>query len=189
MKLSNYACGIAYATGYMVNENGKSFLVVRNIDKWYADIISVESQYNPYRFKRSSKGTSWCIKARDVSVLPELSTVIGSKDFIRAYIEIHGILDTMNFKNRRGEPLKKLRLRIYGKKEILEWINEALPAGIKKIQYIKNIVDSDYVGETYCIYFQSQAEIEHILGWIDGQPRNENVWYKWKILEKNLKSD
>lgn len=182
MELSSYACGIAYATGYMATEKGRPFLFLRNIDRWCADTIAAESRNNVYAQK-----SQWCIKARDVSVLPDLNDIEDLKSFIRAYIEIHGILDIMNFKNRRGEPLKKLRLRIYGKEHILKMINESLPAGIKKIQHIQNVVHSDYVGETSCIYYQSQAEIDNILNWIDGQPKNEKVWEKWEKVEKNLK--
>lgn len=182
MKLSSYSCGIAYATGYMAKEKGTQFLFVRNIDRWCADTISVESRNIVYKQK-----AQWCIKARDISVLPDLNDIEDLKSFMRAYIEIHGMLDIMNVKNRRGEPLKKLRFRIYGKEPILKLINENLPAGMKKIQHIKNIIQSEYVGETSCLYYQSQTEIENILNWLDGQPKNENVWRKWEGVKNNLK--
>ena len=85
----------------------------------------------------------------------------------------------IDLKDKKENKLEKLRLRIYGNEQILSFINNNLPAGIKKIQHIKNIVDTTYIGETCCIYYQSKREIYDILSWIDGSPKNEKVWNKW----------
>jgi len=44
MTLDGYEAGIAYSTGYIAQENNQSFLVVRNIDKFYCDGKSANIQ-------------------------------------------------------------------------------------------------------------------------------------------------
>lgn len=186
--MNDYNVGIVYGTGCIVKENGKEYLVVRNLDSYYAKTIESEVPYGTFESKynvdRDGK-SQWCIKVRNVHMLPSLSEIENKDDFIRAYMELHAILDWMNVKDRKGMKHKKLRLRIYGKEKIISWINDSLPAKNKKIQYIKNVVDTNYVGKTCCIYYQSKKEISDILNWIDGKPRNEKVWCKWKEIINN----
>lgn len=189
--MTDYSLGIAYGTGYIAKENGKEFLFVRNLDPYYSKIIESEVPYKSYPSQHNidrDGRLQWCIKVRSISKLPEFSEIYNIQDFIRAYMELHSIIDLMNVKDRKGNKIKKLRLRIYGNEEIISWINGNLPANKKKIQYIRNIVDLNYVGETYCIYYQSSGEIFDILNWIDGEPKNTNVWNKWKQVIDNLKS-
>lgn len=185
--MTDYSLGIAYGTGYIAKENGKKFLFVRNLDPYYSKTIESEVPYKSYpsrhNIDRDGK-LQWCIKVRSISKLPKFSEIYNIHNFIRAYMELHSIIDLMNTKDRKGNKIKKLRLRIYGNEEIITWINVNLPANKKKIQHIKNIVDTDYIGETCCIYYQSKQEILSIINWIDGQPRNEKVWNKWmKIID------
>lgn len=189
--MTDYSLGIAYGTGYIAKENGKEFLFVRNLDPYYSKIIEGEVPYKSYSSKHNidrDGRLQWCIKVRNVSKLPELSEIYNIQEFIRAYMELHSIIDLMNAKDRKGNKIKKLRLRIYGNEKIISWINDNLPENKKKIQYIRNIVDSDYIGETCCIYYQSRGEIFDILNWIDGEPKNTTVWNKWKQVIDSLKS-
>lgn len=191
--MDDYCNGIAYASGYFACENGKQYLVVRNMDKWYAEMIGRETGYRAYRLKYRSKYRSkyssqyssengdiyqWVVKVRNISCLPELSEIRNVSDFCRAYIEIHGLLDLASIKDKRGNRFK--RLRIYGKKEIISFLNDCLPAKEKKIQYVTNTVDAVYTGKTCILYYQSAKEIYNILSWIDGHPRNKAVWEKWE---------
>ena len=58
--------------------------------------------------------------------------------------------------------------------------------GEKKIQYINNVVNDTYIGKTCALYYQSNKEIYEILKWIDGSPKNERIWDKWKeIIDMN----
>ena len=100
----------------------------------------------------------------------------------RAYIEIHGLLDLATAKDRKGNYFKKPRFRIYGTEEIISFLNGCLPANEKKIQHISNVVDNVYIGKTCAVYYQSVKEIISILQWIDGKPRNERIWNKWKEI-------
>lgn len=177
--MTDYSLGIAYGTGYIAKENGKEFLFVRNLDPYYAKTVENEVSYMAYESKHNVERdgkSQWCIKVRDIHDIPALSEIKNLKDFIRAYMELHAIVD---LKDKKENKLEKLRLRIYGNEQILSFINNNLPAGIKKIQHIKNIVDTTYIGETCCIYYQSKREIYDILSWIDGSPKNEKVWNKW----------
>lgn len=190
--MTDYSIAIAYGTGYIAKEGKNEFLFIRNLDPYYAKIIESEVQYSAYESKhnidRDGK-PQWCIKVRDIHELPSLSEIKNISDFIRAYMEIHSIIDLMNVKNRNGDKISKLRLRIYGNEEVISWINNNLPANKKKIQYIRNIIEANYVGETCCIYYQSSREIFNILDWIDGTPKNEKVWSKWKEIIDSLKSE
>lgn len=181
--MNDYCNGIAYATGYFANEENKIYLIVRNLDKWYVENIAKETGYNAYEskhnFKRDGKN-QWVVKCRNISEIPELSEIKNLPDFFRAYIEIHGVLDLANAKDRKGNPIKRLRLRVYGNEEILKFANKTLPAKEKKIQYIKNYVDEKYIGRTCALHYQSRAEILEILKWIDGSPKNVSIWNKWE---------
>ena len=72
--MNDYCNGIAYASGYFSNEDGKQYLVVRNLDSWYVKTIETESKYKAYESKynigRDGK-SQWVIKARDISDIPE----------------------------------------------------------------------------------------------------------------------
>ena len=183
--MNDYCNGIAYASGYFSNEDGKQYLVVRNLDSWYVKTIETESKYKAYESKynigRDGK-SQWVIKARDISDIPELSEIINCNDFCRAYIEIHGLIDLATAKDKKGNYFKKPRLRIYGTEEIISFLNKCLPANEKKVQRISNVVDNIYIGKTCVLYYQSVKEIVSILQWINGNPRNERIWDKWKEI-------
>lgn len=187
--MTDYSIGIAYGTGYIAKEEEREFLCVRNLDPYYLKIIENEVPYKAYESKHNINRDGkpqWCIKVRNIASLPNLSEIKNKQDFIRAYMEIHSIIDLMNVKDKNNR-IRKLRLRIYGNEEIISWISENIPANRKKIQYIKNIVESKYIGKTCCIYYQSSTEIFNILEWINGKPRNEKIWSKWQHVIDMIK--
>lgn len=171
-EIGDYAIGIIYATSYVARENGKEYVFARNKDPWPIKFLADISGKNMY----ISNGT-YCVKCKNIPSIPDINAVISKKDFLRAYIELHGVLDLQN--TLQG---KRLRLRIYGKYDVANYINHNLPAKEKKIQSIKNKIDGGYTGETSAVYYQSQHEIPDILEWLDGEPRNEKVWKKWNKL-------
>lgn len=176
--MNDYCYGIAYATGYIAKEKEAQFLVVRNSDPWCVKCISNATGYEMYKsgyHEKNGMTTQWIVKARNIYDLRPLCEIQSLSDFCRAYIEIHGILD---ISKRKGNK-KGLRFRIYGSEEIITFINDALPAAHKKIQYIRNNYNG-YVGKTCAIYFQSSKEIEDILRFLDGTPKNIGVWDKWE---------
>lgn len=185
--MNDYCNGIAYATGYIANDQKKPYLVVRNLEKYYVEMIENEVGYKAYKIKSKIQRDGrpqWAVKAWNIHELQPLNRIANAKDFCRSYMELHGNLDQATAKNRRGECYKRPRLRIYGKEEVIRYISSSLPAAEKKIQYVENIVDSKYIGKTCLIYYQSKTEILDILDWIDGTPRNEKVWEKWEQIVK-----
>lgn len=180
-----YCWGIAYATGYIAKDGGKTFLCVRNIDGWYPKCIENISLNKAYMLRYNierDNAPQWAIKARNISELPKLSEITSPSDFLRAYIEIHGTLDLSTRRSRSGEKHKAPRLRIFGQENILDYIQAYVPAAPKSIQNIVQRVDDKYIGKTCVLYYQSRKEIADILEWIDGSPRNEKVWEKWQEI-------
>lgn len=179
--MDDYFNGIVYATGHIVSDEGKQYLVVRNTDPWYIDYVSSKIQYKKYKsgyYEKNRNRDQWVVKVRNISEIVDLSDIQSISDFCRAYIEIHGVLDLAKY----GKDKRKLRLRIFGKEQIIQYMNKNLPAKEKKIQYIKNMVADKYVGRTCAIYYQSQKEVEDILKFIDGYPKNNKIWERWESL-------
>ena len=178
--LSDYCKGIMYASGCIIRAGGMRYLCVRNIDKWYAECVGKETGYTPYpsvhNIERDGR-PQWTVKPRNMQEMPDIRSAKNTADFIRPYLELHSTLDTVKAGNAR-----KVRLRIYGKEEFLSIIMYCIPAKPKKIQKISNRIRSEggeYSGKTCAIYYQSRKEIEQILNYINGYPRNDVVWERW----------
>lgn len=183
--MNDYCYGIAYATGSIIKEKSERYLVVRNCDSWYTDCIAEATGYTMYQsgyHEAHRMAEQWIVKVRNIKSLPSLSGIQNVSDFCRAYIELHGVLDTSKRKNNK----KGLRLRIYGKEDVIHFINHVLPATEKKIQYVQNQIEDKYIGRTCAIYYQSSTEIENILDFLDGVPRNERVWEQWKQVIQSI---
>ena len=180
--MNDYCNGIAYATGCIVTDEGKKYLVVRNLDVWYVDQIAGCTGYNKYKLDTNIERDGvpcWVVKARNICGLPPLDEIKSWTDFCRAYIEIHGSLDIRREKNTKGNRINRLRLRIYGRETLLNKMNDILPAKNKKMQYIVSTTEGKYIGRTCALYYQSRKEILDILDWIDGAQKNKKIWKKW----------
>ena len=148
---------------------------MRNLDPWYANIVAewngkVNVYQSKYNLERDG-AEQWAVKLFNLPRFPELDDIKNFSAFVRAYIEIHGVLDSHIIK---GYQNRRTRLRIYGNLDVLSLLNDVLPAKPKKIQEINT-----QTGTTYCLSYQSKAEVCEILDWIDGSPRNESVWERW----------
>lgn len=177
--MNDYCNGIAYATGYIAKEKHTQYLSIRNCDPWYADCIAKETGYVMYKanyLKKHRITDQWVVKVKNIKNLVSLSEVQNVSDFLRAYIEIHGVLDTSKRKNNK----RGLRLRIYGNKNVIQYINHSLPAKEKKIQYVQNNIENKYIGKTCVIYYQNRIEIEDILNFLNGSPKNVRIWKQWE---------
>lgn len=100
------------------------------------------------------------------------------KDFIRAYIEIHGVLDIRNAISH-GKRIKALRLRIYGNYIMMNSLSEYVGVGIKKVGNACND------GKTGILYYQSRDEIGKIFDWCDVVGGNKCDGY-WSRVEDIL---
>ena len=169
--MTGYQQGILTATG---SWNGDRYCV-RNIDRWYCGAVQPLFGTAVYPQTVHSK-TQWVVKSARV-IPPDLSDISDHAGFCRAYIEIHGLLDT-TWRQRRGG-YYALRLRIFGQEPVLNFIADRLPAETKKISSVINDISGGYTGRTGVIYYQSQQEVADILNYIDGNPRNPSVWSQW----------
>lgn len=184
--MNDYFKGVIYATGYIANENNRRYLVVRNLDQWYPALIGAISSYKVYESKSQVKRDGrpqWVIKAKEITRIPNLNEVINIKDFARAYIELHSVLDIRIDRRNHNKPNLRLRLIVYGQNKILAFLNEHLPSKPKKIQHIINRNN----GETCGLYYQSAKEIVQIFRWIDGDLKNIKVWDKWEDIINKFK--
>lgn len=97
------------------------------------------------------------------------------RDFLRAYIELHGCLDycIAYTREKSKHKYKKLRLRIYGNNILIQSINAILHencfVGLKSIQKTAN-------DTTKYISYTSYNELLKIFEWIDGYPHYEPFW-------------
>lgn len=177
VKLSDYAIGILYAYGYLNKKNNRIYVVC--YDKHFPEILSKETGYALFHTAQNKVGVrSYAVAIGNMSGIPPISDVKNYADFCRGYIECHNCLSLMHCHNKKtGRKFLELKLEIYGKIENLELIMNLLPAAPKKILAQK----SSSSGNTfYSLRYKSKSEIADILNWIDGTPRNEAVWKKWR---------
>ena len=150
-------------------------IVVRNIDRHYVDALApLSTRTRPYYQQRDRDGRPgyWVLKLR--GELPTLSDVADWSGFCRAFVELQGRLDTQRIRKPSGVVSERLRLRIWGDPASLTAIMAVLPAQEKTIQSCHT-----NTGSTSALYYQSKAEIADILNYINGYPRNEDIWVRW----------
>ena len=178
VKLSDYAIGILYAYGY-VNTCQYNKIIVRCYDKHPPEILSKETGYALGKTGENPFGVcSYNVTICNLHELPDISEVTNHADFCRGYIECHNCMSLMHCHDRKtGRKFLTLKLEIFGKSEILELIMDWLPSTPKKL--VKKISPtSGNIG--YSLKYKSKSEIADILNWMDGTPRNEAVWKKWR---------
>lgn len=178
--MTGYQAGILYSIGCWSGDR----YTVRSIDRWYCDAVQplFGTKVHPIKSPGRDK-TQYQVKSKSVSGV-DLSSVDDPIGFCRAYVEIHGIIDYLHAKTRKGKPILRLRLRIFGDVPVLEQLMVWLPAAPKKLQAITNRIGDKYIGSTYALYYQSKSEIMDILDYISGTPRNDAVWALWETTIK-----
>lgn len=170
--MTGYQQGIIYLSGSRP-EPGR--IVVRNIVRHYVDTLApLSTRTRPYYQQRDRAGRPgyWVLKLR--GELPTLSDVADWSGFCRAFIELQGRLDTQRIRKPSGAVSERLRLRIWGDPASLTAIMAVLPARQKTIQSCHT-----NTGSTSALYYQSKAEIADILNYINGYPRDEDIWVHW----------
>lgn len=187
-KLTPYQLGIVYSIGSLTDGRW----VFRYSDKYFLEQVqfcnSIYSQMYKGKIQYVLKMPenvidlsehNYTSRNSDQRDIPVLDREVDYKDFVRAYVEIHGKLDIRNAISY-GKKVKALRLRIYGNNVMMNSIsrllNEYVDVGIKKVG---NAVNS---GKTGILYYQSREEIEKIFDWCgrvdegDGISRCEKYW-------------
>jgi len=191
-----YILGIIWALGRYVdraeNPNYRYFFFRHNRD-YFLKIVRQELgvKNNIYTILRKGK-IQYQLKAPDINIatLERLGwsprwaeqrnypNIIEHQDFIRAYLEIHGRLDTIIIRKRKSSQ-KQPRLRIYGNRYFLEELSEVLSAhaglGVKKVQKTTN--ESEVSG---ILYYQSRSELKALLEYLypPGIQYFDREWYE-----------
>lgn len=172
--ITGYQQAILYLNGSQMGD----WFCVRNIDKHYVDAVQeIFLPYAPYLQSRAEEGKKdyWAIKSHRVR-MPLLEEIADPRGFCRGFVELQGVVDK-RLVEVRGKAYWRTRLRVYGAEGDLEFVMDHLPAKPKKIQHIKT-----HTGQTCQLSYASASEIADILDWLNGSPRNENVWEKWLAL-------
>lgn len=186
--LPAYAQGIILATARFEKTRGK--IIVTNVDKFYPNYIAQFSGNEVY-FQMDAGKKQYVLKfwiddadqtinqRNEKKYFPCLETQQEYLDFLRAWIEIHGVLDYCKSDNWR-----RMRLRIYGSIEMVERINCLLEEHCNVPQKSVQILHNKKTG---VIAFASQEQVERILQTIDGEPRNDVIWEKWEEIRAKPK--
>ena len=95
--IDDYSRGIIWATAYLAKENGKQYIFARNIDKWPIEYLAKKAGVNVYQGKSGKN----CAKCRKITEFPKLNEISNKSDFLRGYIEIHGIIDIWKNKKKK----------------------------------------------------------------------------------------
>lgn len=160
-------------------DTGGRFLV-RCVDRWYVDVVAPLFPTAPYLQRHAGdKKDFWTIKSAKVHLSPSLADVTDWHGFCRGVVELQACLDLWKRKARNGALVETPRLRIYGRRELLEQIARQFPAKPKKVQAVRTAT-----GGTYALYYQSPAEVADILNWLRGDPENAALWARWGEIIK-----
>lgn len=201
--LTPYQLGIIWSIGSWQNE-GK--IIFRHRDRYYLEQLEPLFESKIYK-QHSRTGLQYALKttllspkqldeygwyARNADQRNVPMHLPRYKDFLRAYIEIHGFLDycTVYIDSRKKTgKYRKLRLRIYGNEVLIASLNAIIQQEIggvlpKKPQIIHN-------GKTAILYYQNFAEIDRIYNYIFDDPYNPFIWeeVEYKLQHPEIHHD
>lgn len=145
MEFNGYQQAILYLLGYWQEKR----YLVRCVDKHYIDAVApLFERTRPFlQHRTGEKKDYWCIKSASAENFtpPTLDDVDDWPAFSRAVVELQGLVD-LRKTSSRGVPQRRLRLRIYGKPDLLEAVCSRFPAKPKK-----NAVHSDEQRGDECV--------------------------------------
>lgn len=178
--MDSYILGILWACA---SPGGPNYLWVRHQERYYPATVreyfgcraKVHESYSrtgrQYRLKLLKQycegellSQGWA--PRQEHLRPYPAGDIDDQHFMRAWVELHGILDTTRvFDKRRDRERVRLRLRIYGGPAFLQEASGVFAvhtgASPKKVQPVHT-----QTGETACLYYQSKKEVHTIFAWL-----------------------
>lgn len=179
--MDNYVLGILWAIGRYSEDTGERYFFLRHKDRYFLDVVRQELGVTANLHQVTHKGRPQYrlkISGFDVSSLESIGwqppregrrrypKIAEHHDFIRAYIEVHGRIDTLTIRDRRrNRAQKQPRLRIYGNKAFLNELTEVLAAevgiGVKKVQKATNLSETSGI-----LYYTSRAELQSIIDYL-----------------------
>lgn len=175
----------AYILGILWGTMGQSDegYWLRHQDRWYIDtaraVLGIEPEPQEVRSRSGLQCRLKIVSARDVRTIENLlrahgwtarkapvrpypSGSLDDRGFIRAWVELHGVLDVRRAKRRDGSRYPQRRLRIYGNWALLEEMNYILSAATglnpRTLQRTSNKI-------TKALYYQGRA-ISPVEDWL-----------------------
>lgn len=186
MRIDNYTLGIIWGIGSYQEDR----FVFRHKAKHFLEQIQKYCNNETYSQVGTSGKTQLVLKTsafstgdfpgwternsdqRDVPVLDDY------KDFLRAYFELHSCLDYCTayyyYGRKVPEKYKKLRLRVYGNRVLIESINNILAQECRV--KIKSVQDVKLNNKTSYLQYTALGEIPDIYNWLSGNPSHEPFW-------------
>ena len=185
-KISQYDIGIIWSLVSLTEDNRICF---RHNQKYFIESLTKYFKNNIYLQQRSKTKPDiqyvlktnqldipslmeygWTERNSNIRNIPIMSDY---KDFLRAYIEIHGVLNYAIRYRKDKTKYKKLRLRIYGNINLIKSINQILSINtsvtIKSLEILKN-------SKTSILNYQLLDEIKSIFLYLQGQPYCKEYW-------------
>jgi hypothetical protein len=161
-------------------------MIFRHKDKYFVDYIAKQYNNTPYQ-QRSRTDIQWITKTRQIDIdslvnlgwtprnadkryLPSISDL---NSFLRAYIEVHGKLGYCTAYNRKGEKYYKLRLRIYGNKNLLIQIAQCISS---KIQSEVSSIEKTTADKSGILNYTKYEDIQNIFNLVSGLPQHVAFW-------------
>jgi len=192
-----YVLGILWALGRHVDrsESPQEYFFLRG-SRRPLEVVRRELGLRAAVYTVTQEGrTQHCLKIRRPDVLDTLARMgwrprwseareyprlagADHRDFIRAYVEIHGRADAKTIRKRGRPPYTHPRLRVYGNRHFLGGLADVLAAeagiGVKAVQKAGNSVVSGI------LYFQSRSELTAILDYLypPGIELFDREWYE-----------
>lgn len=183
--LSYYDLGIFWGVGSYTDGR----MVFRHKDRYFIDRIGLYLNNINYEQVSSKSIIQYVLKTSQIDIKSfaengwtsrnsdtrDLPILENYKDFLRAYIELHGCFKyTLRYKRKpKKDPYKKLAFIIYGNYKMLTSINQILSCisgvNLKTVQLLYN-------GKTASLNYASLSEINSILTILYDEPCNKVFW-------------
>ena len=189
MFFNNYELGILFSIGsWLENDN---VLVLRHKNKYFLEQINKYYSYNIYKQCVKDKNQyvlkiynfniqnlykiGWNNRNSNIRDIPQLDCY---KDFLRAYLELHGCLDySVRYRYRgKRDKYKALRLRVYGNYNIIYKLNYIISCECSvNVKTVQGLGSSDN-GKTSYLAYCDFVEIKNIYNYVFDYPYCEEYW-------------
>lgn len=185
---TSYQLGIIFGCGSFITENGTKRFVARHKDRYFLEQIENLFCNNKIGFREIGNKRYYILKSskfdydsliamnyrsrnNNERYLPVLEDY---KDFLRAYVELHGSWDYCTSYKKR-QKYYRLRLRIFGNQSIINEINQVfrdeVGVGLKSLQGVKINNTTSYIAYT------SLSELQAIRDYLYDIPYFEKYWH------------
>lgn len=182
-KLTPYHLGIIWALGTYI-ESDTTF-VMRHKQLYFLDQISPYIESEPF-FDASKNRFTLKTNMIDIDQLQDmgysnrnaekrsLPFLSEYRDFLRAYIELHGYIDYCTcYSRNRKKKYNRVRLRTYGNIKLMSQINDIL---VDDAWISKHKLQVSGNNKTACLAINKLEEFKDIIAYIEGEPYCPEWW-------------